>query len=81
MPSPHPAQPEDESLKIVGAISTGSKADADCLYKETFDFQRSYGLVRWIYYVLQNGQYVQQNQTVYNHLASGGAPAPDHPCW
>ena len=53
----------------------------NCKYKETFDFQRPYGLVRWIYYALQNGQYVQQNQTVYNHLASGGTPAPQHPCW
>lgn len=53
----------------------------NCKYKETFDFQRPYGLVRWIYYKLQNGQYVQQNQTVYNHLASGGAPVPEHPCW
>lgn len=53
----------------------------NCQYKETFDFQRPYGLVRWIYYVLQNGQYVQQSQTVYNNLESGGAPVPDHPCW
>ena len=52
-----------------------------CLYKETFDFQKSYGLVRWTYYVLQNGKYVQQNQTVFNKLANGGSPAPFHPCW
>jgi len=53
----------------------------NCRYKETFDLQRSYGLVRWTYYVLQNGQYVQQNQTVFNNLVSGGSPAPYHPCW
>jgi hypothetical protein len=53
----------------------------NCTYKETFDFQRPYGLVRWIYYKLQNGQYVRQNQTIYNHLANGGAPVPEHPCW
>jgi hypothetical protein len=53
----------------------------NCRYKETFDFQRPYGLVRCIYYLLQNGQYVQQNQTVYNNKVSGGSPVPDHPCW
>lgn len=53
----------------------------NCQYKETFDFQRPYGLVQWIYYQLLNGQYVQQNKTLFNHLASGGAPTPDHPCW
>ncbi len=52
-----------------------------CQYKETFDFQKPDGLVRWTYYVLQNGQYVQQSQTVYNNVASGGSPEPYHPCW
>lgn len=58
-----------------------SSSYGSCRYKETFDFQRPYGLVRWIYYVLQNGQYVQQNQTVFNSMVSGGSPAPNHPCW
>jgi hypothetical protein len=53
----------------------------NCLYKETFDFQKSYGLVRWTYYVLQSGNYVLQNRTVFNNLANGGSPAPYHPCW
>jgi hypothetical protein len=52
-----------------------------CQYKETFDFQKPYGLVRWTYYLLQNGQYVQQSQTIYNNVASGGSPEPYHPCW
>jgi hypothetical protein len=53
----------------------------NCQYKETYDFQRPYGMVRWTYYVLQNGQYVQQNQSVFNKVVSGGAPTPYHPCW
>ncbi len=53
----------------------------NCQYKETYDLQRPYGLVRWTYYVLQNGQYVQQNQSVFNKLVSGGSPMPYHPCW
>jgi hypothetical protein len=52
-----------------------------CRYKETFDFQRPYGLVRWTYYILQNGQYVQQNVSVFNNMVTGGTPAPAHPCW
>jgi hypothetical protein len=52
-----------------------------CKHKEVFDFQRPYGLVRWTYYVLQNGQYVQQSQSLFNRVVTGGAPAPVHPCW
>jgi hypothetical protein len=69
-----------QTLTLSYRYSCDSSFDS-CKYKETFDFQRAYGLVRWIYYILQNGQYVQQNQTVFNHLASGGTPVPDHPCW
>ena len=53
----------------------------NCPYKETFDFQQPYGLVRWTYYVLQSGKYVQQNQTIFNTKVSGGSPVPYHPCW
>jgi hypothetical protein len=53
----------------------------NCHYKETFDVQRPFGLVQLTYYKLVNGQYVWQNRTLYIHLASGGAPTPDHPCW
>lgn len=52
-----------------------------CRYKETFDFQKPYGLVRWTYYVLQNGQYVEQAQTLLNKVVNGGSPNPYHPCW
>jgi hypothetical protein len=69
-----------QTLTLSYRYSCDSSFD-NCKYKETFDFQRPYGLVRWIYYALQNGQYVQQSQTVYNHLASGGTPVPQHPCW
>jgi hypothetical protein len=71
-PSPFQAEPRHYSC---------SSSYNNCRYKETFDFQRPYGLVRWIYYVLQNGQYVQQNQSVFNNQVSGGSPIPDHPCW
>jgi hypothetical protein len=52
-----------------------------CKHKEVFDFQKPYGLVRWTYYVLQNGQYVQQSQSLFNRVVKGGPPAPVHPCW
>ncbi len=72
--------PNTLTLTLSYRYSCNSSYDS-CKYKETFDFQRPYGLVRWIYYILQNGQYVQQNHTVYNQKVSGGAPFPDHPCW
>jgi hypothetical protein len=52
----------------------------NCSYKETFDFQKGLGLVRWTYYTLESGIYVQQNQSVFNTLATGGSPQPDTPC-
>jgi hypothetical protein len=51
-----------------------------CTYKEVFDFQKGLGLVQWTYYTLQSGTYVQQNQSVFNNLTTGGAPKPDTPC-
>src|ERR1700745_450953 len=68
------------TLTLSYRYSCNSSYDS-CQYKETFDFQRPYGLVQWTYYVLQNGQYVQQNKTVFNQKVSGGSPVPDHPCW
>lgn len=53
----------------------------NCLYKETFDWVKNYGLVRWAYYVLQNGTYVQKQQNIFNTLASGGSPTPSTPCF
>lgn len=53
----------------------------NCAYKETFDWVQNYGLVRWTYYVLQNGVYVQQQQSNFNTLAAGGTPTPSTPCF
>ena len=52
----------------------------NCTYQEVYDFMQSYGLVRWTYNKLINGTYVQQSQTIYNTVASGGAPTPYFPC-
>jgi hypothetical protein len=52
----------------------------NCTYKETFDFQKGLGLVQWTYYILENGTYVQQNQSIFNILTVGGTPKPDTPC-
>jgi len=37
---------------------------ANCSYEEVYDFMQGYGEVRWTYYTLQSGSYVQQSQTV-----------------
>ena len=59
---------------------TCDSAYNNCTYKEVYDFMQNYGLVRWTYYQLINGQYVQQNQSIFNNLVSGGFPAPYFPC-
>jgi hypothetical protein len=52
----------------------------NCTYEEVYDFMQNYGEVRWTYYELENGSYVQQNQTVFNEVESGGSPPADFPC-
>ena len=52
----------------------------NCTYKEVYDFMKAYGLVRWTYYKLINGTYVQQSQTIFNNVVSGGSPPADFPC-
>jgi hypothetical protein len=52
----------------------------NCSNKEEYYFSQRYGLVQWIYYKLINGQYVQQNKSVFNTLSSGSV-APDFPCF
>jgi hypothetical protein len=59
---------------------TCDNAYTNCTYKEVYDFMQSYGLVRWTYYKLINGTYVQQNQTVFNTVTTPGAPTPYFPC-
>ena len=53
----------------------------NCTYKETFDWVKNYGLVRWTYYILQNGVYVQRQQNYFNSVTTGGAPTPATPCF
>jgi hypothetical protein len=60
---------------------TCDSAYNNCKYKEVYDFMQTYGLVRWTYYILQaNGTYQQQSQSIFNNVASGGAPQPYFPC-
>ena len=53
----------------------------NCKYKETFALQKGSGLVQWTYYTLQNGKYVQANQTNHGYPAAFGSVTPVHPCW
>lgn len=53
---------------------------SSCAYKETFAMQKGNGLVQWTYYGLQNGQYVQLNQSTHSKI-SLGTVTPVHPCW
>lgn len=68
------------------ALSYRYSCDANydkCTYKEVFELQKKYGLVRWTYYVLKDGVYEQNNQTVLDTRATlaNGPLVPQHPCW
>jgi hypothetical protein len=41
--------------------------------------QKKKGMVQWTHYALENGQYVQVNQTTRSAVASGTV-TPVHPC-
>lgn len=51
-----------------------------CKYKETFAYQKGVGLVKWTYSTMQNGAYVQVNQSI-NNKTNLASIAPVHPCW
>lgn len=53
----------------------------NCTYKETFDWVQNYGLVRWTYFILQKGTYVQQQKNYFNTITQDGAPTPNTPCF
>jgi hypothetical protein len=59
--------------------SCGSEFNA-CKYKETYELQKNNGMMRWTYYISDNGVYVQHSQTVHA-LATVGNITPVHPCW
>jgi hypothetical protein len=70
------------TLELSYQYSCDSSYDK-CRYKETFEYAQEYGLLRWTYYVLSNGVYVQNSQTVHNivNSFSNGPLQPVHPCW
>jgi hypothetical protein len=53
---------------------------SNCHDQETFAMQKGNGMVQWTHYVLQNGVYVQVNQTTQG-AATFASVTPVHPCW
>lgn len=53
---------------------------SNCHDQETFAMQKGNGMVQWTHYVLQNGVYVQVNQTTQS-AATSASVIPVHPCW
>jgi hypothetical protein len=51
-----------------------------CGSKEEFYLAQKYGLVQWVYYVMVNGKYQQQQKSVFNTLKSGAA-MPNFSCF
>jgi len=52
----------------------------DCHDQETFAMQQNNGMVQWTHFVLQDGIYVQVNQTTQGS-ATFATVTPVHPCW
>jgi hypothetical protein len=67
------------TLTLSYRYSCDSSYDS-CRYKETFAMQPGNGMVQWTYYELENGEYVQLNQTTHATTVSGSI-SPVHPCW
>lgn len=53
---------------------------SNCNDRKQYYLSQRYGLVRWDHSKLINGQYVQDNFTVYNRVVAGGPPTPTFPC-
>jgi hypothetical protein len=52
---------------------------ANCKYKEVFTLAQGFGNVDWKYYILQNGVYVFQKETILNQEVAGQT-TPNLPC-
>lgn len=72
-------QPATPTLTLAYNYSCDSSYSG-CHYKETFAMQEGNGMVQWTYYRLENGEYVQVNQTTHRE-ADLGSVTPVHPCW
>lgn len=71
--------PAASTLTLSYRYSCDSQYD-NCHDKETFAMQKGNGMVQWTHYTLENGVYVQVNQTTHG-AASGSTVTPVHPCW
>ncbi len=52
----------------------------NCNDKEEYYLAQQYGLVQWVHYTLNSGNYVQQQKSVFNTLTSGGT-TPKFACF
>jgi hypothetical protein len=71
--------PAAPTLTLSYRYSCDSEYD-NCQYKEAFAMQQGNGMMQWTLYTLQNGVYVQSNQTTHG-AATYASVAPVHPCW
>jgi hypothetical protein len=53
---------------------------SNCHDQETFALQNGNGMMQWTHYVLENGKYVEVNQTTHGKAGYGDV-TPMHPCW
>jgi hypothetical protein len=72
--------PNNLATMVVSYRYNCDNAYSNCSNKEEFYFTQKYGLAQWVYYVLVNGKYQQQQKSVFNALKSGTA-TPNFACF
>jgi len=72
--------PNNLPTLVVSYRYSCDNAYSNCSNKEEFYFTQKYGLAQWVYYVLVNGKYQQQQKSVFNTLKSGTA-TPNFACF
>ena len=72
--------PNNLQTLVVSYRYSCDNAYSNCTNKEEFYLAQKYGLVQWVYYVMVNGKYQQQQKSVFNTLKSGNT-TPNFSCF
>jgi hypothetical protein len=72
--------PSDLPTLVVSYRYNCNASYESCSDKEEFYLTQRYGMVQWTHSILKDGDYEQQQKSVFNEL-KGGTVAPNFPCF
>jgi hypothetical protein len=72
--------PSDLPTLVVSYRYNCNGSYESCNDKEEFYLTQRYGMVQWTHYTLKDGNYEQQQKSVFNEL-KGGTVTPNFPCF